>query len=81
MFFSEIDLGSAGEDVKRVKTITFLRKHVAGVASTQLHVVHVERGLSWDDAFTKYTELSGAKEGFYISRHSVRACRLMTYLV
>lgn len=71
--FSEIDLGSTGEEVKRVKTFTFLRRHMAGVATTQLHIVHVERGMSWEEAFTKYTELSGPKEGFYISRHSVRS--------
>lgn len=61
------DLGSAGENVKRVRFFTFLRKHSTGVAKTQLHIVHVERGLSWTDAMAKYSELSGPKEGFYLS--------------
>lgn len=62
-----IDLGSAGENVKRVKMYTFLRKHTTGVATTQLHIVQVERGLSWDEAMEKWSELSGPKEGFYLS--------------
>lgn len=66
------DLGSAG-NVKRVKYYTFLRKHSTGVAKTQLHIVHVERGLSWTDAMAKYSELSGPKEGFYLSHQVVLA--------
>jgi hypothetical protein len=62
-----IDLGSAGENVKRVKMYSFLRKHATGVATTQLHIVQVERGMSWDEAMGKYAELTGPKEGFYLS--------------
>lgn len=62
-----LDLGSAGENVKRVKTYNFLRKHTTGVAITQLHIVQVERGMSWEEAMEKWSELSGPKEGFYLS--------------
>ncbi|XP_065201185.1 protein strawberry notch isoform X3 [Planococcus citri] len=66
-----LDLGSAGENVKQVKMYSFLRKHTTGVATTQLHIVQVERGMSWDEAFEKWSELSGPKEGFYLS-HQIR---------
>lgn len=77
-----IDLGTAGENVKRVKRYTFLRKHATGSATTELHMVHVERGMSWEDAMDRWSELEGAKEGFYLS-HQVRVlptvCSFCTY--
>ncbi|KAJ9587309.1 hypothetical protein L9F63_019165 [Diploptera punctata] len=66
-----LDLGTAGENVKRVKLFTFLRKHATGVATTELHIVHVERGMSWQEAMERWSELSGSKEGFYLS-HQIR---------
>lgn len=62
-----LDLGASGENVHRVKLIRFLRKHATGVAPTELHVVQVERGMSWTEAVDKWSELSGPKEGFYLS--------------
>lgn len=49
----------------------FLRKHATGTAPTELHTVHVERGMSWTEASDKWCGLTGAKEGFYIS-HQIR---------
>lgn len=66
-----LDLGTSGETVKRVRTVTFLRKHATGTAPTELHTVHVERGMSWDEAMEKWAELTGSKEGFYLS-HQIR---------
>lgn len=62
-----LDLGASGENVKRVKIYRFLRKHATGIAPTELHVVHVERGMSWSEAKEKYAELTGSREGFYLS--------------
>lgn len=66
-----LDLGTAGENVKRVKVFKYLRKHVTGVATTELHIVHVERGMNFDEALERWTQLSGSKEGFYLS-HQIR---------
>ncbi|XP_011297794.1 protein strawberry notch isoform X2 [Fopius arisanus] len=66
-----LDLGTSGENVKRVKTFRFVRKHSTGTAPTELHVVHVERGMAWAEATDKWAELVGSKEGFYLS-HQVR---------
>ncbi|GLH00308.1 Protein strawberry notch [Gryllus bimaculatus] len=66
-----LDLGTAGENVRRVKLFTFLRRHATGLATTELHIVHVERGMSWDDATNRWSELTGAYEGFYLS-HQIR---------
>lgn len=66
-----LDLGASGENVKRIKCYTFLRKHATGTAATSLHIVHVERGMSWTEVTEKYQDLVGAKEGFYLC-HQVR---------
>uniref|UniRef100_A0A182RCZ4 Strawberry notch n=1 Tax=Anopheles funestus TaxID=62324 RepID=A0A182RCZ4_ANOFN len=64
-----LDLGAAGENVTRIKLIRFARKHSTGIAPTELHVVKVERGMIWQEAIDKWSELGGEKEGFYISQH------------
>ncbi|XP_039298334.1 protein strawberry notch [Nilaparvata lugens] len=66
-----LDLGTTGENVKRVKLYTFLRKHSTGSATTELHIVHVERGMSWEEAMESWSDLTGEKEGFYLS-HQIR---------
>ncbi|XP_075218729.1 protein strawberry notch isoform X1 [Lycorma delicatula] len=66
-----LDLGTTGENVKRVKLFTFLRKHSTGSATTELHIVHVERGMSWEEAMERWIELNDDKEGFYLS-HQIR---------
>ena len=59
--------------VELVKTHTFIRKHATGKAKIELHVLTVERGLSWEAAKEKWEDLVGnpSEEGFYIS-HQVR---------
>jgi len=66
-----LDLGTAGENVKRVKMYTFLRKHATGQATTELHIVHVERGMSWDESKERFNEAKAPTEGYYLS-HQVR---------
>ncbi|XP_034947420.1 protein strawberry notch isoform X2 [Chelonus insularis] len=66
-----LDLGTSGENVHRVKLYRFMRKHATGTAPTELHVVHVERGMSWSEAMERWSALTGAKEGFYLS-HQIR---------
>ena len=69
-----LDVGLTDEDmVELVKTHTFIRKHATGKAKIELHVLTVERGLSWEAAKEKWEDLVGnpSEEGFYIS-HQVR---------
>ncbi|RVE49107.1 hypothetical protein evm_006228 [Chilo suppressalis] len=65
-----LDLGSAGECVRRARTIRFLRRHATGQAPVELHTVHSERGMEWAEALEKWSELGGPKEGFYLSQHA-----------
>lgn len=37
-----MDLGSAGESVRRVRCVRFLRRHATGQAPVELHTVHSE---------------------------------------
>lgn len=39
--------------MKRIKLWRFQRKHATGIAPTELHVVHVERGMAWQEAIDK----------------------------
>lgn len=53
-----------------MRTHTFLRKHATGKAKIELHVLNVERGLSWESAQEKWAELTGIDEGFYVSHQA-----------
>lgn len=74
-----LDLGTGGEVVKRVKCVTFVRKHATGTAPTELHTVHVERGMSWPEALDKYSDLTGDNEGFWLS-HQVREIQVLSHI-
>ncbi|XP_026728518.1 protein strawberry notch isoform X1 [Trichoplusia ni] len=65
-----LDLGSCGERVRRVRCVRFVRRHATGRAPVELHTVHSERGMDWSEALEKWSELTGPKEGFYISQHA-----------
>ena len=45
-----------------------MRKHATGKAKIELHVLNVERGLSWEGAQEKWEMLTGTEEGFYLSQ-------------
>ncbi|KAH9640372.1 hypothetical protein HF086_003058 [Spodoptera exigua] len=62
-----------------VRTLTYthsdipsslLRRHATGRAPVELHTLHSERGMDWAEALEKWSELSGAKEGFYVSQQA-----------
>lgn len=74
-----LDLGASKDNIRRVRLFRFLRKHATGIAPTDLHVVQVERGMSWDEAMEVWTNLSGLHEGFYLS-HQVRNCKQIVVL-
>ncbi|KAH6933665.1 hypothetical protein HPB50_017430 [Hyalomma asiaticum] len=62
-----LDLGTAGDNVKRVKVDEFIRTHATGTAKTELHTVSVERGLSFEASQDIWKELTGKEEGYYLS--------------
>ena len=64
-----LDVGLTEEDkVDLVRTHTFIRKHSTGKAKIELHVLTVERGLSWEDSKEKWQDLIGEDEGYYLSQ-------------
>jgi len=65
-----LDLGARGDSVKRIKLIRFLTKHSTGVAPIELQTVHIERGMIWQEAMEKYSDMEGDKEGFYLSHQA-----------
>ncbi|XP_055700314.1 protein strawberry notch isoform X4 [Phlebotomus papatasi] len=75
-----LDLGAAGENVTRIKLTKFIRRHATGVAPTELHTVHVERGMIWQEAIDKWADLASEKEGFYLS-HQTRNGKQTAILV
>ncbi|KAL5282206.1 sno family protein [Megaselia abdita] len=78
-----LDLGAAGENVTRVKLMKFIRKHATGTAPAELHTIQVERGMIWQEAIDKWSDLISEKEGFYVShqlkngkRTAILACEV-----
>ncbi|XP_052757645.1 protein strawberry notch-like isoform X4 [Galleria mellonella] len=63
-----LDLGSAGELVRRVRCVRFVRRHATGRAPVELHTVHSERGMEWMEALEKCSSATGPKDGFYLSQ-------------
>merc|ERR1719474_1753417 len=67
-----LDVGMTQEDhVELVKTHTFMRKHATGTCKIELHVLQVERGMSWEGALEKEKDVGDENEGFWLS-HQVR---------
>ncbi|XP_048582469.1 protein strawberry notch homolog 1-like [Nematostella vectensis] len=75
-----LDLGSHGEEVNELSVQTFAGVKSSGTATTELHTVSVERGMSWDDAVTLWRETTEPEEGFYLS-HQARNDKKMAILV
>ncbi|XP_072934130.1 protein strawberry notch [Epargyreus clarus] len=75
-----LDLGSAGERVRRVRCVRFLRRHATGRAPVELHTVQTERGMDWSEALEKWSEACSTAEGFYLTqaarggKHSAVLC-------
>ncbi|XP_047538604.1 protein strawberry notch isoform X3 [Vanessa atalanta] len=67
-----LDLGGAGDSVRRVRCVRFLRRHATGQAPVELHTVHSERGMEWSEALDKWSQTEALGEategdGFYVS--------------
>ena len=62
-----LDLGAAQDDVRRMKLYTFTTRHPTGMAKIELHVFEVERGMNWEMAKDKWSQLFGSHEGFYLT--------------
>jgi len=64
-----LDVGMTKEDrVELVKTHSFTRKHATGKAKIELHVLQVERGMSWQAAEEKFAEAAcDENEGYWLS--------------
>jgi len=64
-----LDVGMTKEDrVELVKTHCFTRKHATGKAKIELHVLQVERGMSWEAAEQKKDEAAqDENEGYWLS--------------
>lgn len=64
-----LDVGMTQEDkVELAKTHSFIRKHTTGKAKIELHILQVERGMSWSTATEKYSESAvDENEGFWLS--------------
>ncbi|XP_011404218.2 PREDICTED: protein strawberry notch homolog 1-like isoform X2 [Amphimedon queenslandica] len=62
-----LDFGASGEHVDLVESKEFVGDAAFGTATTQLHKIHVERGMSFEDAQSKLQLDQYPNEGFYLS--------------
>ncbi|XP_073258615.1 protein strawberry notch homolog 1-like isoform X3 [Porites lutea] len=65
-----LDLGAHGEAVNNRSVETFVGNSVFGTATTELHTVSVERGVSWEESFQLRTRQSQPADGYYLSNQS-----------
>ena len=63
-----MDFGASGEHVELAETMEFVGDSAFGTATTHLHRVRVERGLSFSDAVSKLNTGTVSGEGFYVSK-------------
>lgn len=54
--FVLLDLGTGGDQVRRLETRVFVGKADKGGFRVEMQKIGVERGLSWNEAYTLYKE-------------------------
>ncbi|RMX57838.1 hypothetical protein pdam_00018567 [Pocillopora damicornis] len=62
-----LDLGAHGEAVTNLSVQTFAGNSTMGTATTELHTISVERGMSWEDSFELRRSQSHPEDGYYLS--------------
>lgn len=62
-----LDVATSDQFLKRLSVQRFIRPHVTGLASTELHRVEAERGMTWEEALRIWEKATSAK-GFYLSQ-------------
>lgn len=66
-----LDLGAHGEAVNNLSVQTFVGNSVFGTATTELHTVSVERGMSWNESFElRASQTTHPDDGYYLSNQS-----------
>ncbi|KAK2722406.1 hypothetical protein QYM36_002818 [Artemia franciscana] len=69
------DLGGGGEEVKILESIWFVYTHATGRSKIVLYKVEVERGMTWQTAYSRYEIMSDNHEGFYILKEPRQGSR------
>eukprot|EP00731_Ephydatia_muelleri_P023466 Em0015g1049a len=63
-----LDFGASGEHVEIVESEEFVGDPAFGTATTQIHKIYVERGMSFSEAMQKLNTDYCPGEGFYLSK-------------
>lgn len=78
----KLDLSSDVGNVERISDTNFFLKSSSGAIKIQLHKVAIDRGMSWDQAFSIFSKSisenrNDRKEGgFYITSNVRLICKL-----
>uniref|UniRef100_A0A158P7J3 Strawberry notch homolog 2 n=1 Tax=Angiostrongylus cantonensis TaxID=6313 RepID=A0A158P7J3_ANGCA len=65
-----MDLGTGGDQVRKLETRVFVGRAEKGGFRVEMQKIGVERGLSWEEAFSLYKEHNSDEDGFYVSNSS-----------
>ncbi|VDM52635.1 unnamed protein product [Angiostrongylus costaricensis] len=65
-----MDLGTGGDQVRKLETRVFVGTAEKGGFRVEMQKIGVERGLSWEEAFSLYKEHNSDEDGFYVSNSS-----------
>jgi hypothetical protein len=63
-----LDYGASGENVELMESKEYVGDAAFGTATTQLHKIQVERGMSFNEALLKLNTDNYHGEGFYLSK-------------
>ncbi|XP_071944970.1 protein strawberry notch homolog 1-like [Antedon mediterranea] len=75
-----LDLGSEGENVKKLEARTFIGSFSTGTATTELNKVSSERGLPFETVSTMWQELRTVEEGFFLSNQMRNGKRMAIFV-
>ncbi|KAJ7378733.1 Protein strawberry notch 1 [Desmophyllum pertusum] len=75
-----LDLGAQGEAVSNLSVQTFVGNSTFGTATTELHTVSVERGMSWTESLELRRSQTHPDDGYYLS-NQIRNCKKTSILV
>lgn len=65
-----LDLGANGEAVNNLSVQTFMGNSTFGTATTELHTVSVERGMSWNESLQLRRSYTHPDDGYYLSHQT-----------
>ncbi|PAV91926.1 hypothetical protein WR25_06227 isoform A [Diploscapter pachys] len=73
-----MDLGTGGDSVKKLESRVFLGRADNSSYRVEMHKLAVERGVTWEEAFSIYKQHNTGEDGFYVCTPSMSTKKVAT---